>query len=130
MAGLVRRLNGAARGAMGLGCVSDVTERVLSIAKGLRTVDCDGAQGNDVGWGSQRGWAERHGLGLLTVAAATRCPRRAIGDQEVRNRDDFRKKFMAANSYFGKTIGDESEYKDKKKKYMLFDNEFSVLFYL
>ncbi|XP_062117241.1 uncharacterized protein LOC133831087 isoform X2 [Humulus lupulus] len=116
MAGLVRRLNGAARGAMGLGCVSDVTERVLSIAKGLRTVDCDGAQGNDVGWGSQRGWAERHGLGLLTVAAATR--------------DDFRKKFMAANSYFGKTIGDESEYKDKKKKYMLFDNEFSVLFYL
>ena len=37
---------------------------------------------------------------------------------------------MAANLYFGKTIGDEGEYKDKKKKYMLLDNEFSVLFYL
>ncbi|XP_062085256.1 uncharacterized protein LOC133791345 [Humulus lupulus] len=44
--------------------------------------------------------------------------------------DDFRKKLMTVNSYFGKTIDDESEYKDKKKKDMLFDNEFNVLFYL
>ncbi|XP_062106880.1 uncharacterized protein LOC133818174 isoform X2 [Humulus lupulus] len=65
MAELMRRLNGAARGATGLGCVSDVIERVLSIAKGLRAVDCDGAWGNDVAWAlnkvgrSDVGWGSR-----------------------------------------------------------------------
>ncbi|XP_062119517.1 uncharacterized protein LOC133833981 [Humulus lupulus] len=85
-------------------------QRQRLVARGLGST----AGGGVLGLGSTV-----QGLGIFSVHSLS---------QSVK--DDFRKKFMTANSYFEETIGEEGEYKDKKKKYMLFDNEFSVLFYL